>query len=50
FRNFLFKEKAQAEDYDAVWEYFVKIMAPKHLAPLLHTANVLNINVYTPLF
>lgn len=50
FRNFLFKEKAQAEDYDAVWEYFVKCLAPKHLAPLLHTANVLNINVYTPLF
>lgn len=50
FRDFLLKEKAQAEDYDAVWEYFVKCLAPKHLAPLLHTANVLNINVYTPLF
>lgn len=50
FRDFLFKEKAKAEDYDAVWEYFVKCLAPKHLAPLLHTAEVLNIKVYTPLF
>lgn len=50
FRNFLFKEKAQAEDYDAVWEYFVKCLAPKHLAPLIHTARVLNVSVYTPLF
>jgi len=50
FRDFLYKEKSQKEDYDAVWEYFVKIMAPRHLAPLLHTANVLNIEVYTPLF
>ena len=50
FRNFLFKGKSKKEDYDAVWEYFVKIMAPKHLAPLWHTAKVLNIEVYTPLF
>jgi len=49
FRDFLFKEKSQAEDYDAIWEYFVKCLAPKHLDPLLHTANVLNIKVYTPL-
>ncbi len=50
FRDFLYKEKSQKEDYDAVWEYFVKIMAPRHLAPLLHSAKVLNIEVYTPLF
>jgi len=50
FRDFLYKEKSQKEDYDAVWEYFVKIMAPRHLASLLHTAKVLNIEVYTPLF
>ncbi len=50
FRDFLYKEESQKEDYDAVWEYFVKIMAPKHLAPLSHTAKVLNIEVQTPLF
>jgi len=50
FRDFLFKEKSQKEDYDAVWEYFVKIMAPVHLAPLWHTARVLNIKTYTPLY
>ncbi len=50
FRDFLYREESQKEDYDAVWEYFVKIMAPRHLAPLLHTAKVLNIEVYTPLF
>jgi len=50
FRDFLYKEESQTEDYDAVWEYFVKIMAPRHLAPLLHTAKVLNIEVHTPLF
>ena len=50
FRNFLYREESQKEDYDTVWEYFVKIMAPRHLAPLLHTAKVLDIDVYTPLF
>ncbi|MBA7544156.1 Asparagine synthetase [glutamine-hydrolyzing] 3 [subsurface metagenome] len=50
FRDFFYKRRSQKEDYDAVWEYFVKIMAPKHLAPLWHTAKVLNIEVYTPLF
>ncbi len=50
FRDFLFKEKSQKEDYNAVWEYFVKIMAPIHLAPLWHTAKILNIKTYTPLF
>lgn len=50
FRNFLFKEKSQKKDYDAVWEYFVEVMAPQHLAPLLHTASVLQIKTYTPLF
>lgn len=50
FRDFLFKEKSNAEDYDAVWEYFIKCLAPKHLAPLLHTAELLHIQVYTPLF
>jgi asparagine synthetase B (glutamine-hydrolysing) len=50
FREFLYKEKSQKEDYDAVWEYFVKILAPRHLAPLLHTAKVLKIEVYTPMF
>jgi len=50
FRDFLYKRKSQKEDYDTVWEYFVKIMAPEHLAPLWHTAKVLNIEVYTPLF
>ena len=50
FRDFLYKEKSQKEDYNAVWEYFMKIMAPRHLASLLHTAKVLNIEVYTPFF
>lgn len=49
FRDFLFKDKSQKEDYDAVWEYFVKIMAPRHLSPLWHTAKVLNVEVYIPL-
>ena len=50
FRDFLFKEKAEEKDYEAVWEYFVRSLAPKHLAPLLHTAKVLNIEVFTPLW
>ncbi len=50
FRDFLFKEKSKEEDYTAVWEYFVSVMAPQHLEPLLHTANILSIKVYTPLF
>jgi len=50
FRDFLYKRRSQKEDYNAVWEYFVKIMAPEHLAPLWHTGKVLNIEAYTPLF
>lgn len=50
FRNFLYKAESEREDYDAVWEYFVEIMLPRHMEPLLHTAKVLNIDVYTPLF
>lgn len=49
FRDFLYKEKSNEEDYKAVWEYFIKVMAPKHLEPLWHTSKVLNIKVYTPL-
>lgn len=50
FRNFFFKEAAEKEDYDAVWEYFIRVLAPRHFAPFLHTAKVLNVKVYTPLF
>ena len=50
FRDFFFKDKSGEEDFDDVWEYFIKVMAPKHLEPLWHTANVLNIKVYTPLY
>ena len=50
FRDFLYKDNSEEEDYHAVWEYFVKCLAPKHLVPLLNTARVLNIEVYTPLF
>ncbi len=50
FRDLAFKATSQKEDYDTAWEYFVKIMAPVHLAPLWHTARVLDIKVYTPLF
>ena len=50
FRDYLFKEESDKEDFDTVWEYFIKIMAPEHLAPLDHTAKILNINTYTPLF
>ncbi len=49
-RDYLFKEKSQKEDFDDAWEYFVEIMAPVHLAPLWHTAEVLNIRTFTPLF
>jgi asparagine synthetase B (glutamine-hydrolysing) len=49
FRDFLYKAKSTKEDHEAVWEYFVKVLLPNHLEPLLHTAKVLNIDVYTPL-
>jgi hypothetical protein len=50
FRDFFYKAESNARDYDAVWEYFVKVMLPNHLEPLMHTANILNIDAYTPLF
>jgi asparagine synthetase B (glutamine-hydrolysing) len=50
FRDFFFKAESEAKDYDAVWEYFMNVMLPNHLEPLLHTSKVLDIDVYTPLF
>ncbi len=50
FRDNLFKAESDAKDFEGVWEYFIERLAPKHIAPLLHTAEVLNIKVFTPLF
>ena len=50
FRDYLFKKKSDGRDYNEVWEYFIERLAPKHLAPLLNTAEVLNIKVFTPLW
>lgn len=50
FRNFYFKDKSDSKDYENVWEYFIEAIAPHHLEPLWHTAKMLNINIYTPLF
>jgi len=50
FRDFLYKARSTEEDYEAVWEYFVKVLLPNHMEPLLQTAKVLNIDVYSPLF
>ena len=50
FRDCLFKEKSTTRDFEEVWDYFIERLAPKHLAPLLHTAEVLNIRVFTPLW
>lgn len=50
FRAKLFKEKSDTKDFEGVWNYFIERLAPKHLAPLLHTAKVLNIQVFTPLW
>ncbi len=50
FRDFFYKAESDVGDYEEVWEYFVKVMLPNHLEPLLHTSKVLNIDVYTPLF
>lgn len=49
FRDFLYKTKSSEEDYEAVWEYFVKILLPNHTEPLMHTAKILNVDVFTPL-
>lgn len=50
FRDFLFKAKSSKEDYEAVWEYFVKILLPNHMEPLMNTGKILDLDVYTPLF
>lgn len=50
FRDFYFKEKSTKSDYNAVWEYFMEIMAPRHLSPLLHIGDALDVNIHTPLF
>lgn len=50
FRDFYFKVESEVGDYEKVWEYFVEVMLPNHLQPILHTSKSLNITVYTPLF
>ena len=49
-RDKLFKEKSKPSDYKEVWQYFIELLAPKHLAPLLHTTEVLKVKVFTPLW
>lgn len=49
-RDSLFKEKSEEADYNGVWDYFISVLAPQHMAPLLHTAEALDIDVYTPLY
>lgn len=50
FRDFFYKAKSTEEDYKAVWEYFVNVLSPNHMEPLLHTAKILHLDIYTPLF
>ncbi len=50
FRDFLFKEESQKEDYDAVWEYYIKTIYSKQIDPLLHIANTLDVKIHSPLF
>ncbi len=50
FRDFLFKEKSQKEDYKAVWEYYIKTIYSKQIDPLLYIANNLGVKIYSPLF
>jgi len=50
FRDFFYKADSDVEDYNEVWKYFVEVMLPNHLEPILHTSTALNITVYTPLF
>lgn len=48
--DFVFKEKSQKKDYDAVWEYYVKTIMSKQIYPLRYVEKLLNIEIYTPLF
>lgn len=50
FRDFFYKAQSSEDDYMAVWEYFVKVLLPNHMEPLMNTAEILNLDVYTPLF
>ena len=48
FREFKFKEKSQIEDFNAVWDYFQEDLKLTTITPLMHTAEVLGLEVYTP--
>ena len=50
FRDFLFKENSQTEDYDAVWEYYIKTIYSKQIDPLLNIANIVKVKIFSPLF
>lgn len=50
FRDFLFKEKSQKEDYEAVWKYYLKTIYSKQIDPLMYTGKILNVKIYSPLF
>jgi len=50
YRNFYFKEKSEENDFNAVWNYFVDIMLPRHIKPLMNITNVFGLKVYTPLW
>jgi len=50
FRDFLYKEKSQEKDYNAVWEYYIETINSKQIDPLLYIGKILNVKFYSPLF
>ncbi len=50
FRDFLFRRKSRKNDYNSVWEYYIKTIYIKQIDPLMHIANKLDVKIYSPLF
>ena len=50
FRDFLFKRKSRKKDFNSVWEYYIKTIYEKQIDPLLHIANTLGVEIYSPLY
>lgn len=49
-RDFKFKEKSDAEDFNAVWDYYISVFKPEQLNPLVHVASHFGLTIHHPLY
>lgn len=48
FRDFLFKDKSNEGDFNAIWEYYVSRLYPDHIEIMSYIADHFGLTIYSP--